>query len=412
MAHEQIPFPTKNTDPIGAGICAQGKPLIASLERAALLQSRRLSPPCDLPATGREETFLAQIVTRLDLHLLRIPLNAPYKLSFASLAHFDAIVVEAFDGGGRSAPGESTIQPGYTNETLEGAWGFATKLARELVGLPADEAAGLIASRGGASPNAASALATAIEGLPAEPAPSPVRAPLVAPVRSEALDTIPEEIENLLAEGYRTLKVKAGFDVNADLRRIASIRDAVAGRAVLRVDANGGYSRAQGLDFATRLSPEGVELLEQPCAAGDWDANAAVATRSLVPVMLDESIYGVDDIERAAGVEGIRYIKLKLKKIGSPSQLEAALERIRANGLTPVLGDGTGTDIAAWHEALVAARAVDNAGEMNGFLKIAQPLLSEPPHFCDGHIEIEAGKLPRLDLEVLARWRIAREAFD
>jgi L-alanine-DL-glutamate epimerase-like enolase superfamily enzyme len=64
---------------------------------------------------------------------------------------------------------------------------------------------------------------------------------------------------------------------------------------------NQGYDREQGCAFAVALDPEGIELFEQPCAAGDWDAARAVADVSPVPMMLDESIYGMADIERAAG---------------------------------------------------------------------------------------------------------------
>jgi len=236
--------------------------------------------------------------------------------------------------------------------------------------------------------------------------PDSVRVPLLAPVHGEEGGHLVDEIEGLLAQGYRTLKVKAGFDLAADLRRVAAIQAAVGGRAALRIDANGGFSRQQALSFAARLDPVGIELLEQPCAAEDWEANAAVARISPVPLMLDESIYGPDDIDRAAGLPGVRLIKLKLKKIGAPKDLATALARIRGLGLTPVLGDGTGTDIAAWHEAAVAALAIDNAGEMNGFLKIARPLLKAGPRFHDGHLEIAAGLSPALDPEAVSLYRV------
>ena len=165
---------------------------------------------------------------------------------------------------------------------------------------------------------------------------------------------VPAEVEALLADGFRTLKVKVGFDVDADLRRLAAIQQASAGRATLRLDANQAFTREQGCAFATALDPAGIELFEQPCDKADWAANAAVAAVSRVPIMLDESIYGLADIDRAASIPGVGFIKLKLKKLGGISRLIEGLQRIRALGMEPVLGDGTATDIGDWLEACAA----------------------------------------------------------
>src|SRR5438132_5113936 len=83
--------------------------------------------------------------------------------------------------------------------------------------------------------------------------------------------------------------------------------------------------------FARRVSPESIELLEQPCHAKDWDAAAAVVAVTAVPLMLDESIYSMDDIDRAARL-GASFVKLKLMKFGSLKRLERGLRRIRELG--------------------------------------------------------------------------------
>jgi hypothetical protein len=54
-------------------------------------------------------------------------------------------------------------------------------------------------------------------------------------------------------------------------------------------------------------------------------------------------------------------------------------------------------------EACVAARAIDNAGEMNGFLKPRERLLADPLAFRDGAIEIPARWMPRVDVPGLNR---------
>src|SRR3546814_962485 len=142
-------------------------------------------------------------------------------------------------------------------------------------------------------------------------------------------EDIAAEVETWLAEGFRTFKVKVGKDVEADLTRLQDIQKAAAGRATLRLDANRAYSAEQGIAFASRLDANGIELFEQPCAAEDWDANAAVAAASAVPLMLDEPICTIADIERAASIRNVKFCKLKLKRFGGLNRLKQARKSTR-----------------------------------------------------------------------------------
>jgi L-alanine-DL-glutamate epimerase-like enolase superfamily enzyme len=179
----------------------------------------------------------------------------------------------------------------------------------------------------------------------------------------------------------------------------------------MRIDANRAYSKEEGCQFAAALHPENIELFEQPCAAEDWDANAAVAAVSPVPVMLDEPISSLADIERAATIKGIGLCKLKLKRFGGLSRLKRALDRTRELGMTPVLGDGLGTELSCWMEACVARTTIDNAGEFNGFLKPEARLFADPLPFSDGHLVLPPGYRPQIDEDVLARHTIAEQRF-
>jgi L-alanine-DL-glutamate epimerase-like enolase superfamily enzyme len=112
------------------------------------------------------------------------------------------------------------------------------------------------------------------------------------------------------------------------------------------------------------------------------------------------------DIERAAELRAARYIKLKLMKLATIDRLEAAIARTRALGMQPVLGNGVACDVGCWMEACVAARTIDNAGEMNGYLKARDRLFTQPLPFDGGDIVLEPGFAPRLDAQRLARHRV------
>jgi L-alanine-DL-glutamate epimerase-like enolase superfamily enzyme len=235
--------------------------------------------------------------------------------------------------------------------------------------------------------------------------------PLLGVVNGSEARELEVEVAHLLDEGFGTLKVKVGFDVDQDARRVRLIQRIVAGRCLLRLDANQGYDRERGCAFAAALDPQGIELFEQPCAAGDWDGALAVAAVSAVPMMLDESIYGMEDIERAARLGAARFIKLKLMKMGSLESLAKGIRRIRELGMEPVLGNGVACEVGCWMEACVARTLIANAGEMNGFLKPVTRLLAEPLPFADGALVLDAGCVPRLEPQAVAACTVARAAF-
>jgi len=368
----------------------------------------------DVACTAGFPWSAAGTIDHVTVRHLAFPLIAPYRLSSGDLTLFDPIVIEIQDSNGHCGWGEALIIPGYTHESVEGAWQVAGTLAERIVGLPFDRAAALAKAWIQPNPGVVSATLAALDMLAGEPmlqVRRDVEVPLLAPCQEHEAARIRDEVDSLVEEGFRTLKVKVGYAWQDDLDRLETIQAAVAGRASLRLDANRGFSRTDGIAFARRLQPQGIELLEQPCGAEDWADNAAVAATSAVPVMLDESIYGLEEIERAATIGNVGFVKLKLKKVGSAGMLCDALHRIRQLGMTPVMGDGVSIEIGCWMEACVAVHAIDNAGEMNGFLKVSQRLFANPLEFGQGAIRLRAGYWPEIDRDVLAFHTCDSKAF-
>ena len=348
----------------------------------------------------------------VDLHLLKLPLTVPYHLSFGDITDFDTIVVEVLDDNDCIGYGEATLVAAYGGEALEDAWSFSRALAENLVGRTTANAKEALAGSLHDHPFSVAAFTAAIEMLEGHSILSSseeIRVPLLGAVNATDHDAIPGEVKRLLAEGYGTLKVKVGFDVDDDLERLQVIQEAVAGRAVLRLDGNQGYTAKDGCRFAVEADPEGIELFEQPCAADDWVAAATVAKVARVPMMLDESIFGLEDIERAADLGIASFIKLKLLKMGGLDRLADALELIRAKGMEPVLGNGVASDIACWMEAAVAAQHIQNAGEFNGFLRPVSGILTVPMVVDSGAMVLPSNFVPELDREKIARFSIAGE---
>jgi L-alanine-DL-glutamate epimerase-like enolase superfamily enzyme len=355
----------------------------------------------------------ASRITGGEVRRPKLPLGEPYRLSYRTFETFEPYLVCVTDETGRQGFGEGHVSPGSSAETRAGGWEYCNAAARRALGLDHEAAAQALARSAHRSPVAASALLTAVEMLAGHAlleVEETVRLPILTPTNALEPAGIAKEVERRLAQGFRTFKVKVGKDVERDLERVSYIRQAVAGRASLRLDANRAFDREHGCRFAAALDPEGIELFEQPCAAADWDANAAVARVSAVPLMLDEPICSLDDVERAASIEGVAYCKVKLKRFGSLARLDAVLARIRELGMQPVLGDGLACEPGCWMEACVARSRIDNAGEFNGFLKPRARLFARPLRFEDGCVVLEPGR-PELDRGALEAHTEERVAF-
>lgn len=338
---------------------------------------------------------------------LRLPLETPYRLAFGSVEALDTVVVRLrSSAAGAEGFGEATLLTGYTDETIHGTWCKVGELL-EAARSPDFDFFAALDCLDATHPFLTTAFRTAAEmasGSPRLALDAPARVPILGLLQGDTPARLEAEVESLLGRGYRTLKVKVGFDAARDAQAVAAAQRAVAGRAGLRIDANQGFDAAQAIDFVSRLTPESIELFEQPCAAGDWAAHAAVvpvARERGIALMLDESIYTEREIERAAALGAAAFIKVKLMKFCSLERLEAAIGRIRALGLEAVLGNGVATDLGCWMEACVAARHIGNAGEMNGFLKPHARLLADPLVFRDGAIELPARWRPSVDRDAL-----------
>lgn len=339
---------------------------------------------------------------------LEVPLTKPYRLAFGVVERYDSIIVAATDREGCCGLGEATVLTGYTDETIGDAWRAARDFAASVVSEPWEARASSVLRLAATHPFTATAFGTAFEMLDESPQPRAAAAtvPLAGLLDAKGEEEIAAQFEALLAAGFRTVKIKVGFDLKADTEFVQAVQRAGRGRARIRIDANQGYTAEEGVAFVRTLDPVAVELFEQPCAAGDWDSHLRVARAATVPLMLDESIYSMADVEKAAALQCAQLIKVKLMKFVTRESLVAAIGRIRALGMKPVLGNGVACDLGCWLEARVAAEHIDNAGEMNGFLKAGAALLDRPLVFESGAIKLETGYLPGLNLESVKRYCI------
>lgn len=354
-------------------------------------------------------------IERIKIRRFELPLQTPYKLAFGLVKHFDTLIVEVNDSDGGYGLGEATILNGYTDETVEGSWSKFESLAEILLGQSLSDASRLLSSFWAEHPFTVTAFTTAIEmAVSKEPffkLSQNVSVPILGVLNARDEAGIAMELDKLLAQGFTTIKVKVGFDPQSDLLQVRMVQKHLQNRGAIRIDGNQGFSREQALEFVGGLNPASIELFEQPCHADDWESAVVVGRASTVPMMLDESIYGEEDIYKAAKLGCATYIKLKLMKLGSLDRLRKGLALIKELGMKPVLGNGVASDISCWMESLVARLEIENAGEMNGFLKPTHSILDSPLNFANGCVELERNFNPRLSSAAIQAFQVSTKHY-
>lgn len=354
------------------------------------------------------------VVRDIVVRQLKLPLVKPYRVSFRTYTEFEPIIIEMIAEDGSVGWGEAYVPAGSTKETADTAWQFCCEQAIRLVGKSAKDIHAVIDHEVPQSPFASCAMLSALAMVRRHPAlvvREEVRIPLLVPVSATTKSEIVPEIEERLVQGYRTFKVKVGWDVDDDLQRVRWVQEALKGRAVLTMDANRGYNLEQGMRFASKLDPQGIVLFEQPCEADEWDANEQVAGVSTVPLMLDESIRNERDIDRAAKLKNVKFVKLKLKRVGGVERALQSMARAKALGLGLCLGDGVATEIMCWTEACVSRGFLSNAGDMNGFLKPRARLFENPLPFEGGDIVLRPGYWPEIDRAVMRSHQVRESRY-
>jgi o-succinylbenzoate synthase len=147
-------------------------------------------------------------------------------------------------------------------------------------------------------------------------------------------DLMLKKAKQIVAEGFKFIKIKCGIDVEQDIQNILAIQEAVGSAIKLRLDANEGYSVEDALRIVKALEKKGVtiEILEQPTKANCLYSLKDVAKQCSVPIMADETALTLRDSVKLVKLEIADMINIKLMKIGGITNA------IKANALAELAG--------------------------------------------------------------------------
>lgn len=116
--------------------------------------------------------------------------------------------------------------------------------------------------------------------------------------------------------GFKQVKVKVGIAGQDDAKKLRAVRRCVGGGMDVRIDANEAWTADVAADRIRELERYTVSSVEQPVPHEQVAELAKVRKEVGTPLMLDESLCGMVDAERAAAGGWCDLFNLRLSKCG------------------------------------------------------------------------------------------------
>ena len=196
------------------------------------------------------------------------------------------------------------------------------------------------------------------------------------------------------ARGFTHFKVKVGKSIDDDARALEQIAKAVPD-ARLRLDGNEGLASRDAMSLVSIARGLGValECFEQPCARDDLEGMAHVTALAGCPVIADESVKTMHDLERIVAKKAATGVNLKLVKHGGLIEAGRIGRAARRAGLKIMVGAMVETrlGLAAMAHAARALGDVD-------FVDLDTALLLKWDPFVGGYV-LEGETLTLVDDE-------------
>ncbi|HEU4753505.1 MAG TPA: enolase C-terminal domain-like protein [Armatimonadota bacterium] len=317
-------------------------------------------------------------VIRISSFAIEVPIRQELMITSSLGTHSvsQPVLVRLETESGVIGAGEATVTPRWSGETPWGARAVIDHcLAPAVLGLRVDNIGGALDAMEAATvgnPFAKAAIETAMLDAWGKAAGKPVYELLGGPVRNRALpirfslaaarpEVAAENARRRVEWGHRTIKLKVGLNPQADLERVAAVREAIGPDIHLTVDANGGWSVEDAVWALERMRPYNLLLAEQPVRREDLDGMAEVRRRVDVPVMADESVFTLWDAEQALKKKACDVLSIYPGKNGGLTVSMQIAELAAKHGVSCAIGSNLELDpgTAAMCHLAVAAPNVD-----------------------------------------------------
>jgi L-alanine-DL-glutamate epimerase-like enolase superfamily enzyme len=129
------------------------------------------------------------------------------------------------------------------------------------------------------------------------------------------------KIEQIIQEGFKTVKTKGGLDVTYDIKRAKEMRKLAGDNIDFRVDMNQAYNLAEAVSYLSGVAECRLQYVEQPMPVNCFDHYRALRERCTVPIAINEDCYIPGGLFNAIKLNAVDVGVVDMESIGGISEL-------------------------------------------------------------------------------------------
>ncbi len=197
----------------------------------------------------------------------------------------------------------------------------------------------------------------------------------------QPVETLADEAEALLAEGFTAVKLRVGRDDFAqDLAAVRAVKKRIGDRATLMCDFNQRLTVNEAIRRARALDGEGLYWIEEPVRHDDYEGYARIAAEAATPIQTGENLVDTFEMARAIALRSLDFVMPDVQRIGGVTGWLRAAALAHAHGI----------EISShlFPEFSVHLLGVAPTCHWLEFMDWAVPLLQEPVRVKDGFASI------------------------
>ena len=175
------------------------------------------------------------------------------------------------------------------------------------------------------------------------------------------IDTIEKMVAKMQAKPWPVYKIKLG--THEDIQIVEALRKHTD--AILRIDANAGWTVTEALEKIPQLAALGVEFIEQPLAKEDWEGMKILFEKSPLPLFADESCVFENDVEKCHN--HFHGINIKLTKCSGITPAIRMIQKARSLNMQVMMG--------SMNESSIGSAAIANFLPQLDHVDVDGPLL-------------------------------------
>lgn len=322
-------------------------------------------------------------ITDIRAKIIHLGLPKPVVISRGTITTADTVVVQVLTDEGISGYGEGAGATFITGETPETILGAVRLLREELIGTDPLAIGHIHRTMDRAlvgNGSAKAAIDIALYDIMGKALGAPLykilggvsgKVETDMTILIDKPSVMAKRAKEVVEQGFRFLKVKAGADPHQDIEAIRLIREAVGPDIHIKVDANQAWSVSECLWIMEELSKYGVDVVEQPTRYWDSDGLVQLRRKGRFTVMADESCFTPQDAIALIKKDAVDMINIKLMKCGGLYRALEINSICEASGIACMVGCMIESKLAiAAGAALVASQPNIRLADLDSFLSL------------------------------------------